>query len=196
MGIWEARARSYDWFRQLPLLRAVTEREMTNLAELLHELHLQPGRVLDVGTGTGAGIELIPASARLFAADRSRNMLALARQRRRCSFVCADATRLPLKSGSFSLVMAIGLFEYQRDRLQLLEELQRVTMAGGHILITYSRKHVFNLIRFLWGKRIYMMTHDGFASLAEAARLARVAEKRSPIQSQVLLCKKESCDQT
>ncbi len=195
MRIWDARARSYDWYRRLPLLRAVTDQEMTNLAELLHDLRLQQCRVLDVGTGTGAGIELVPASARLFAADRSRNMLALARRRRRrAGFFCADAIRLPLKSDTFRLVMAIGLFEYQRDRLQLLEELQRVTMAGGHILITYSRKHAFNLIRLFWGKRIYMMTPHSFARLAEIARLARVAEKRSLIQSQVLLCKKESCD--
>ncbi len=83
---------------------------------MLHAVGPAPGRLLDIGTGTGQLLELLaPRVERGLGVDASRAMLALARSRlskpelAHCAVRQADMYRLPLPDGGFdTAVLADG----------------------------------------------------------------------------------------
>ena len=105
-------------------------------------------RVLDMGTGTGY---LLPFLARQFrevvAADASRSMLDLARQRAEregLSNVRFEAGRLedlPLEAASIDCAFAVLVLRYSTDLVGSLAELGRVLAPGGRLLIVDVMPH-------------------------------------------------------
>src|SRR5512138_2660718 len=130
-------ARSYD-------AAAAVQREIrTRLLERLDIVRLAPATVLDLGAGTGhASRELKRRyfSARVVALDLSPAMLReSARQQsllRKFSPVCADAHRLPLRSGSLDLVLSNLLLEWCHDPDAVFGEVARVLRPAG--LFTFT----------------------------------------------------------
>jgi len=51
-----------------------------------------------------------------------------------------DATRLPFRSGTIDLVVAMEALEHIKDQTQLLQELARVCSANGVVLISTPNK--------------------------------------------------------
>ncbi len=143
-------AASYD-------AHAVLQREVCDrLLSRLDFMTLQPGRVLDVGTGTGYGLAHLRERyqhADLVALDISPAMLKAARARlpehtwaqralarmatRRLPShhaVCADMDRLPLATGSIDLVWSSLAVQWAHDLEATLKGFHDVLAPGGLLM--------------------------------------------------------------
>jgi SAM-dependent methyltransferase len=90
------------------------------------------GRTLDLGTGTGRNLPLLPPGARAVAVDP--HAAALARARRRAPgvpLVVARAEALPFRDGAFDTVVAGLVLCSVRDLDASLSEVRRVLRPGG-----------------------------------------------------------------
>jgi demethylmenaquinone methyltransferase/2-methoxy-6-polyprenyl-1,4-benzoquinol methylase len=99
-----------------------------------------PTRVLDLGTGPGAGARALAArfpEAEIVGADLSERMLEEARRvtppevASRVRYETADASALPYGDGAFDLVTHANMFPF-------VDELERVLAPGGQALFAYS----------------------------------------------------------
>ncbi|HSC73601.1 MAG TPA: class I SAM-dependent methyltransferase [Gaiellaceae bacterium] len=104
----------------------------------LDELPEPPARILDVGTGTGAGAlrlaQRFPA-ATIVGVDLSDAMLAQARRNTpndlSLTYERADASALPFPDASFDLVTHANMIPF-------FDEVARVVAPGGHALFAFS----------------------------------------------------------
>jgi ubiquinone/menaquinone biosynthesis C-methylase UbiE len=114
-----------------------------HLAPLLaacDHLMAEPARILELGTGTGAGAttlaERFPA-AQVFAVDISEGMVAAARAKLpdeladRVQFTVADASSLPFGDGQFELIVQLNMPAF-------FDETARVLAPGGYVIVASS----------------------------------------------------------
>lgn len=103
-------------------------------------LERQPRRILDVGTGTGAGALILGRrfpDAQIVGVDLAERMLEHAREntpadlRERVTFERADASALPFPDASFELVSHANMIPF-------FDEVARVVTPGGHALFAFS----------------------------------------------------------
>lgn len=110
--------------------------------KLHEELQLRPeNRLLDVGCGTGALLQLLAARVPFqrppVGIDLSSVMLRLGEQPARVSLVEGSGTALPFADESFDVVTCAHVVKHldERSLLQLLAEIRRVLTYGGIALI-------------------------------------------------------------
>lgn len=143
-------AASYD-------AHAVLQREVCDrLLERLDYMTLQPGRVLDVGSGTGYGLAHLRAryaEAECCAIDIAPAMLSAARARlpqptwaqralqrltpnpsRLTHLLCADMERLPLAPNSMNLVWSSLALQWAHDLEATLKGFHQVLAPGGLLM--------------------------------------------------------------
>jgi malonyl-CoA O-methyltransferase len=139
-------AASYD-------AHAVLQREVCDrLLERLEFMTLQPARVLDVGGGTGYGLEHLRAryaESECCALDIAPAMLQAARARlpqptwaqrllsrpqRLTHLVCADMERLPLAPDSMNLVWSSLALQWAQDLDATFKGFHRVLAPGGLLM--------------------------------------------------------------
>ncbi len=103
-------------------------------------------RVLDIGCGTGFNIEYLRGHGydRVVGLDFSTESLVFCRSRDLIYLVLGDATRPPLRQGSFDVIMALDLIEHLDDDLQVVREFGRLLKSNGSLIIFTP---AFN---FLW----------------------------------------------
>lgn len=90
------------------------------------------GRTLDLGTGTGRNLPLVPATARAVALDPHRENLARARTRAPgVPLVLARAEALPFRDGVFDTVLAGLVLCSVDDPARALAEVRRALRPGG-----------------------------------------------------------------
>jgi SAM-dependent methyltransferase len=97
------------------------------------------GRALDVGCGAGAlAYALAPHMEEVIGVDADEELLAAARDGGppNCSFLVADAAKLPFGYGEFDLVGSLRLLHHVRRPELVVSELARVTRPGGRILLS------------------------------------------------------------
>ena len=109
------------------------------LAAALDRLDTAPGRVLDLGTGTGKaarlvaerfpeveviGVDLAPAMV-----EQARLLLP-AELSGRVRFEVGDASALPFDDGAFDLVVLLNMIPF-------FAELERVTAVGGTVVVAH-----------------------------------------------------------
>jgi SAM-dependent methyltransferase len=116
------------------------EADYASLMTALDRVATEPGRVLDLGTGTGRAARLLARrfpSAEIVAVDLSPRMIEEARRLLpaelggRVSFEVADAAALPFPDGVFDLVALVNMVPF-------FEELRRVTAPGGAVVFSFS----------------------------------------------------------
>ncbi len=99
---------------------------------------LRVGRVLDVGSGTGAVTEELAERTRgqVIGVDLDPGMVDFARKRRgRAQYRSGDAHDLSFAGGSFDLVVCHFLLLWCADAARVAQEMIRVTQPGGAILV-------------------------------------------------------------
>ena len=146
----ERAAASYD-------AHAVLQCEVCDrLLERLDFMKLTPQQILDVGAGTGYGLQQLRtryAAANLIGLDLSPTMLTLARAKlpatswldrvssrftpkpaAHTDFVCADMERLPLKSHSVNLLWSSLALQWANDLEATLRDFYRTLAPGGLLM--------------------------------------------------------------
>jgi ubiquinone/menaquinone biosynthesis C-methylase UbiE len=107
------------------------------LAAACERVRPAPERVLDVGTGTGAGALFLAREfpqARIRGIDLSEEMIRAARSKvtldpeARVAFKVADASSLPYPDGHFDLVTQVNMPPF-------FGEVARVLAPGGHVIV-------------------------------------------------------------
>ena len=101
-----------------------------------------PGRVLDVGCGTGYLLRCLgrqyPDAERLAGIDAAASMILVAQKSAddaRLSFLAGVAEELPYPDESFDLVVSTTSFDHWSDQQKGLAECRRVVTAGGHLVL-------------------------------------------------------------
>lgn len=130
------------------------------LLDRLSLIRIEPGRILDLGSGTGMGARLLKKhfrKARLVQLDFARNMLsrALKLERRlfsRQSFVCADAQFLPFAPGVFDLTYSNLMLQWCDDAGAVFAEVQRVTRPGGLFIFSSFGPDTLHELRASWSE--------------------------------------------
>jgi len=106
----------------------------------LSALKTTPARIVDVGTGTGAGAFTLARhfpNAEIIGVDLSEGMLDQARRntpselRERVTFQRGDASALPFADGSFDLAAHANMIPF-------FDEVARIVATGGHALFAFS----------------------------------------------------------
>jgi ubiquinone/menaquinone biosynthesis C-methylase UbiE len=130
---YDSMVRRYAWLLNRPFV------------DMVAELGLVSGRVLDVGTGPGwipIELALRKPGWEIWAVDASEDMLAQARRHAaeagvadRVHFVHGDATRLPFEAGEFDVVLSHFMLHHIERPGILFDELARVVRGGGRILV-------------------------------------------------------------
>lgn len=109
--------------------------------EVIARLSLPPqARILDLGCGTGASRPYLPAAAFYMGLDASFGMLRRARRKNSrlklpAIWLHADAQSLPLQTAAFDLVLCMGLLQHLSAPAQAINEMLRVCVPGGKILL-------------------------------------------------------------
>jgi ArsR family transcriptional regulator len=135
-------------------------------------------RVADVGTGTGALLPVLAATAaEVVAIDHSAAMLA--RARRRCrdagyssvAFHQADVLALPFADGVFDAVFCSMVLHHVATPLAALAELARITRPGGAVVLIDFTPHNLTWMREELGHRWLGFSLEDMAAWQSAAGL-------------------------
>lgn len=104
----------------------------------LDRIETPPSRILELGTGTGAGARAMSArwpDAEILGIDVSEGMLAEARARtssERQRYEHGDASALHIDDGAFDLVAMVNMIPFY-------DEIARIIAPGGRLAIAFSR---------------------------------------------------------
>ena len=116
----------------------VQKRVIMRFQELLLSEGTGPGRILDMGTGTGVLLGRLSGAfpdAHLFGIDLAPEMSRLAgrnlSKERKANFLSADAERLPFSGGAFDLVVSTSTFQWLETLVPAFAEALRVLRPGG-----------------------------------------------------------------
>lgn len=127
------------------------------MLERLDYVKLTPGRVLDVGAGTGHGALALRRrypGAEVVAMDLSPGMVAEARSRRplwrRPLYACGDIGRLPLRDGCVDLVFSNLTLQWCADPEVVFAEINRVLKPGGLLLFSSLGPDTLHELRASW----------------------------------------------
>ena len=103
---------------------------------------LPPGRILEIGVGTGLALPRYRKEHRITGIDLSPDMLARARSRVTAGKLAnvedlaeADATKLAFADQSFDAAVAMFLITVVPDPIAVLSEAVRVVKPGGRIVL-------------------------------------------------------------
>jgi SAM-dependent methyltransferase len=129
------------------------------------------GRVLEIGTGSGYGTEIIaPAATSLITIDKHEPRGAALHDLDNVEFRRAKVPPLDFPSGSFDFVISFQVIEHIKDDFAFLDEVKRVLKHGGKFIVTTPNAPM-SLTRNPWHIREY--TSGEFTSLMES-RFERV----------------------
>jgi SAM-dependent methyltransferase len=126
------------WERLFLAMQGGARRARMSILRHVLAIERPAARVLEVGIGDGENLRLLPASWDVYGVDIARTQL-LACTRRYLSMsgrlAWAEAEHLPFPDGTFDACYSIGGFTYYGDHASALEEMRRVTHAGGPVVV-------------------------------------------------------------
>lgn len=124
-------------------LEPITNKLLTSGAEL---------RILDVGCGTGANLEMLGQYGKAEGVDVSDDALEFCRHKG-LTVQKGLAENLPYEDGAFDLTTALDVVEHLDDDAAGLKEMFRVTRSGGYSLIFVPA------FMWLWGVQDDVSNH-------------------------------------
>jgi len=190
--LWHIQSSFYHLFRCNPLSAGILQRENEAVRHLLASISDHPvERGLDIGSGRGNSLELIPpGNARWIAIDYSPGMVRSCPQKfPRVRFVIGDALHPPFTGENFDLVLCVGVSEYLRDLENLLEQIWQLLKPGGFAVLTISPPNVLNFFRWMIGHRIYPARETDLENHLRQIPLKVKARNQTVLQYQYLLMK-------
>jgi SAM-dependent methyltransferase len=129
----------------------------------------QGHRILDVGCGTGANLEMLSEFGEAEGIDVSKEALTFCRERGLRNVREGEAEHLPYPDNSFDLVTGLDVVEHLDHDLAGLKEMHRVLRPHGRALLFVPA------FMFLWGVQDEVSNHRRRYTLAELKRLAQEA---------------------
>jgi ubiquinone/menaquinone biosynthesis C-methylase UbiE len=126
--------------------------------ELIPRYLTPEGKILDLGSGTGANLKRLDRLGLGFKSyvgvDLSRGMITQAKKKSRgreeVSFLRADITGLPLQDGSFDLVISTWVFSHLQRPRRVVEEGLRVLKDRGYLLLLFWKRTSFPFNILAW----------------------------------------------
>jgi SAM-dependent methyltransferase len=132
-------------------------------------LECEHPRILDIGCGTGANLEMLARCGETEGVDVSAEALAFCRERGLQNVRHGEAEHLPYEDGSFDLVTALDVVEHLDDDVAGLGEMRRVLRPAGRALLFVPA------FMFLWGVQDDISHHRRRYTRAGLKRVVRAA---------------------
>jgi SAM-dependent methyltransferase len=157
----ELRVESFHWW-------FVIRRKL--LKSLLSSLNVSKDCItLDIGCGTGANLKILGSKGfNVIGIDRSIYALSLTSKKLMVPLVNGDLNKLPVRSNSIGLIIAMDILEHLDDDAKGISEFYRALNNGGILIITVP---AFN---FLWGIQDVVTGHKRRYSLKEISNKLRL----------------------
>jgi len=138
---------------------AVLQQEVCQrMLERLDLVTLKPKNILDVGTGTGWGMQGLMQrykSAQVFALDLSQPMLKQSRQKgswlRKPKLVCGDAESLPIADNSMDLIFSNLMLQWC-DAEKVFAEFKRILKPDGLLMFSSFGPDTLKELRYSWAQ--------------------------------------------
>ena len=137
--------------------------------EICRKMNVDRPRILDVGCGTGANLELLGRFGEAEGVDVSEDALAFCRARGLENVRHGEAEKLPYEDGTFDLVTALDVVEHLDDDVAGLREMRRVLRKNGRALLFVPA------FMFLWGVQDHVSNHRRRYTLSGLRRVVREA---------------------
>jgi SAM-dependent methyltransferase len=132
--------------------RAILESFLRSIVSRLKADELEPRRILDVGCGTGANLEMLSQFGQAQGVDVSDDALEFCR-RKGLNAQKGLAETLPFEDESFDITTALDVVEHLDDDIAGLREMYRVTRKGGYSLVFVPA------FMWLWGVQDDISNH-------------------------------------
>ena len=126
-------------------------------------------KILDVGCGTGANLEMLSEFGEAEGVDVSAEALSFCRERGLAGVKQGAAESLPYAEGSFDLVTGLDVVEHLDDDLAGLREMHRVLRPNGKTLLFVPA------FMFLWGVQDDISNHRRRYTMNELKSVVRKA---------------------
>lgn len=137
--------------------------------KICRELGKERPRILDVGCGTGANLEMLGQFGEAEGVDVSTDALTFCRARGLIHVRLGAAEKLPYRDESFDLVTALDVVEHLDDDAAGLKEMHRVLRPNGRALLFVPA------FMFLWGVQDDISHHRRRYTLAGLKQVVREA---------------------
>ncbi len=122
------------------------------LSEMAEEFSSKDLKILDVGCGTGANLQMLSKFGNAEGVDVSEQAIRFCREKGlKVRFGLAE--ELPFSDESFDIVTALDVIEHLDDDIRGLREMHRVLKAGGRMLIFVPA------FMWLWGVQDEVSNH-------------------------------------
>ncbi len=149
--------------------RRILESFLAQIAPTLPVAEGTRARILDVGCGTGANLEMLARFGDAEGVDVSEDALAFCRARGLTRVRVGAAEALPYADASFDLVTALDVVEHLDDDVAGLGEMRRVLKPGGCALLFVPA------FQWLWGVQDDVSNHRRRYTLPQLRRAATTA---------------------
>ncbi len=138
---------------------AILQQEVCKrMLERLDLVSLKPQNILDVGTGTGWGMQGLMQrykSAQVFALDLSLPMLQQSRRKggwlRKPGLICGDAEKLPLADESVDLIFSNLMLQWCHAPA-VFAEFKRILKPGGLLMFSSFGPDTLKELRHSWSQ--------------------------------------------
>ncbi len=112
------------------------------------------GRVLEIGTGSGYGVDVIaPHASEFVTIDKFESGVDISKHPN-VTFMQANVPPLPFEDGAFDCVISFQVIEHIKDDARFVSEVHRVLKKGG-LFVVSTPNIVMSLTRNPWHVREY-----------------------------------------
>lgn len=122
------------------------------------------GRVLEIGTGSGYGIDIIAPHAEKFV-TMDKFSTVIDNLPENVEMVTAIAPKLPFPDSSFDFVISFQVIEHIKNDVEFVSEIHRVLRPGGEAIVSTPNKPI-SITRNPWHVREY--TDSEFMTLLKS----------------------------